>query len=49
MSLSAAIIDVNGVHNPAVDVNVHELTAAQLTQWDAFVEASPKIILSHCL
>ena len=47
MSLSAATLDTNGVNNPAVGITVHELTAAQAVQWDAFVDACPTATFFH--
>jgi FemAB-related protein (PEP-CTERM system-associated) len=45
--MSAATINANGVNNPATDINVHELTAAQVVQWDTFVDACPKASFFH--
>jgi len=47
MSLSTAASAVDGVHNPAMDIKVHELTAARTAHWDAFVDSCPNATFFH--
>jgi len=46
MTLSAATAGADGV-SPVADIEVHELTTAQATRWDTFVEACPDATFFH--
>jgi FemAB-related protein (PEP-CTERM system-associated) len=47
MPLSVTSLDNDGMNNPVADIDVHEMKAAQTTQWDAFVDACPNATFFH--
>jgi len=47
MRLSAVTIDTDKMNNFPTDINVHELTAAQTAQWDAFVGTCKNATFFH--